>query len=238
MSKSCFWFFLLKVQSFLLAYSLTWDFWEGWSPQIPFEIGQLWSGVWQGRHIRPGGTFPLDWRPHHYQILMGSSQRSSKASLGVLKDIAGWRGEIIYFKENKPQNASHWKVPHPSGPWRKSETEFLPHSQKFSKEIGMSPVSVQGGSAGHLPGLLCFMIDAPSLWLGGVGIVPSVWVWWGPLQALTTGLPSRSCSPICLWAPVTSGNSFLLLCSLCWVQLVSSLGQDGCGRRMKTVGIL
>lgn len=42
------------------------------------------------------------------------------------------------------------------------------------------------------------------------------------------------------WGPGDLGDQLptLVLCSLCWIQLVSSLGQDGCGRITKTVGIL
>lgn len=104
----------------------------------------------------------------------------------------------------------------------------------------MSPVSVQGGSAGHLPGLLCFVIDAPRSLAGccghcplNLGVVrsPAGPDYRPPLSILLSHLLA---GPGDLWEQLPT----FVLCSLCWVQLVSSLGQDGCGRRAKTVGIL
>lgn len=104
----------------------------------------------------------------------------------------------------------------------------------------MNPMSVQGGNAGHLPGLWCVMIDAPrSLagWRGhcplSLGVVrcPAGPDYRPPLWILLSHLLA---GPGDLWEQLPT----FVLCSLCWVQLVSSLGQDGCERRMKTVGIL
>ena len=129
--------------------------------------------------------------------------------MDVLKDIVGWRGEIIYFKENKLQSASHWKVPAdtciPLDPEESQELNSCPRLRN-SPRSWHGPVSIQGGSAGCLPGLLCFVIHAP--------LSPTGWQGCCSLSLGTTWSPSR----LPLWillshllgGLVTLGTSFPL----------------------------
>lgn len=161
---------------------------------------------------------------------MGSNHRSPKGSLGVLKDIVGWGGEIIYFKENKPQSASHWKVSADTSLWTlKKSRNWIP--APFSEIL-------QGNWHGPSerprwecrPPTWAFVLRDRCSWASG-------WAAWAlsprsgcgevPRQALSTGLPSASCSPICLRALVTSGNSFPLLSCVPFVG--SSWSHPGAG---------
>lgn len=103
----------------------------------------------------------------------------------------------------------------------------------------MGPAGTQGGT--QPPPCACVLHDRGSQAPAG----------WQGLWPLSLGMTKRQAGPdhrlhpwILLlhllggYGDLRDQLPTLVLCSFCLIQLVSSLGQDGCGRRTKTVGIL